>query len=303
MRTVNRKKPKPGGRRKRPSKRTRRPGALARLWQKVALASVPAWPGNVLAISVITAAGIYGLVSADYIKIPEPELTYIGERASSFAGLTIKRISVRGHKMARPKEVMRALGAKRGSPILSFDTARARARLERLGWVASADVARMLPDEIRVTVTERIPYALWQLRSRVRVIDKEGVVLPRLEIRNHLDLPLVVGEGAAREAAKIFRLLEAHETLRERVSAVVRVAARRWNLRLDNGIDVKLPEGPLKPVLARLVEYDRTHQLLSRDLVALDLRLPDRVTVRLANGRSAAGAVKVTDNRSVRPRE
>jgi len=269
------------------------------MWQRIAELRVPAWPGQLLAVSVVAAGGFFGLSSAGYVDVAMPDLNAVGQQASRFAGLTIRRISVRGHEMARPEEVMRALGAERGMPILGFDTARARARLERLGWIASADVARLLPDEIRVTITERTPFALWQLRSRVRVIDKDGVVLPRLNIRDYLDLPLVVGEGAASAAAALYRVLDRHQALREQVRAAVRVADRRWNLRLDNGLDIKLPEGPLEEVLGRLVRYDKMYQLLTRELVALDLRLPDRLTVRLANGRTVAGVSEVSQNRSV----
>jgi cell division protein FtsQ len=67
------------------------------------------------------------------------------------------------------------------------------------------------------------------------------------------------------------------------VRASVLVAERRWNLRLNNGIDVRLPEADVEQALDRLVALDRDKKLLSRDIVAVDLRLPDRVTVRLSD--------------------
>jgi cell division protein FtsQ len=63
----------------------------------------------------------------------------------------------------------------------------------------------------------------------------------------------------------------------------VLVAQRRWNLRLKNGIDVRLPETGVETALATLVDLDREKKLLSRDVTAIDLRLPDRVTVRLSD--------------------
>ena len=70
--------------------------------------------------------------------------------------------------------------------------------------------------------------------------------------------------------------------------ASILVAQRRWNLRLTNGIDVRLPEGDVAPALDRLVALDREKKLLSRDIVAVDLRLPDRVTVRLSDAAAQA---------------
>ena len=65
--------------------------------------------------------------------------------------------------------------------------------------------------------------------------------------------------------------------------ASILVAERRWNLRLANGIDVRLPETSVEAALDRLAELDRDKKILSRDITAIDLRLPDRVTVRLSD--------------------
>ncbi|MCH7555160.1 MAG: cell division protein FtsQ, partial [Proteobacteria bacterium] len=57
---------------------------------------------------------------------------------------------------------------------------------------------------------------------------------------------------------------------------------RRWNLRLDNGVDVELPEAGINAAWRRLADIERRHRLLSRDITAIDLRLPDRLVVRPA---------------------
>ena len=70
--------------------------------------------------------------------------------------------------------------------------------------------------------------------------------------------------------------------------ASILVGERRWNLRLKNGLDVRLPEDDVASALERLVALDRDAKLMSRDIVAIDLRLPDRVTVRLSRRRAGA---------------
>jgi cell division protein FtsQ len=76
--------------------------------------------------------------------------------------------------------------------------------------------------------------------------------------------------------------------MRDFVRASVLVGERRWNLRLKNGIDVRLPESDVAPALARLVALDNEKNLITRDIVAIDLRLPDRVTVRLSEAAAQA---------------
>jgi cell division protein FtsQ len=78
--------------------------------------------------------------------------------------------------------------------------------------------------------------------------------------------------------------------LRDQVRASVLIGERRWNLRLKNGLDIRLPETEVAPALATLVGLDKDKKLLSRDIVAVDLRLPDRVTVQLSEAAAALRA-------------
>ena len=67
------------------------------------------------------------------------------------------------------------------------------------------------------------------------------------------------------------------------------VAERRWNLHLKSGIEVLLPETRTRErALRTLIELERSNKLLSRDIVAIDLRLSDRVTVRQSDDAAAA---------------
>ena len=76
-------------------------------------------------------------------------------------------------------------------------------------------------------------------------------------------------------------LLRAYPTVANETEAAVRVSNRRWNLRLHNGIDVRLPEKNIATALDRLEEFQREHALFDRDVIAVDLRVPDRLIVRV----------------------
>ncbi len=76
--------------------------------------------------------------------------------------------------------------------------------------------------------------------------------------------------------------------MRDQVRASILVAERRWNLRLKNGLDVRLPEADVPAAIERLLALDRDVKLMSRNILAIDLRLPDRVTVRLSDAAAQA---------------
>ena len=65
------------------------------------------------------------------------------------------------------------------------------------------------------------------------------------------------------------------------------VAQRRWNVLLNNGIDVELPETNAEAALHHLVALDQDKKLSVARYHLVDLRIPDRVTVRLVRRRRA----------------
>ena len=94
-------------------------------------------------------------------------------------------------------------------------------------------------------------------------------------------LPVLVGAGAQSEAAEIVALIGEFPTLHPLVRAATLVSGRRWDLTLHNDIVVKLPQADPVPALIQLEALDQSQQLLSRDIISVDLRLADRVVVGL----------------------
>ena len=129
------------------------------------------------------------------------------------------------------------------------------------------------------------------------VIADDGTVLEPFVAPSLIRLPLVVGRGAETRAKEFLALLDRYPQLRDLVRAAVLVGERRWNLRLKNGIDVRLPETDVAAALERLVALDREKNLITRDIVAIDLRLPDRVTVRLSDAAAQARADALKDKK------
>ena len=119
----------------------------------------------------------------------------------------------------------------------------ARQRIETLSWVEHATVERRLPGTVVVFLQERRPFAIWQNQGKFVLIDRSGQVVANQNVAEFRQLPLVVGPGAPAAAAALLDALTDRPELQKRVVAAVRVGERRWNLRLNNGADVLLPEG------------------------------------------------------------
>ncbi len=205
-------------------------------------------------------------------------------RLSAEFGMTVKNIEVRGREKTDPEALLAAIGQKPGTPIVTFDVDAARERIEQLSWVRNAIVERRLPNTLIVSISERQPVALWQTDHGHTVIDADGAQLQDYELGDYLDLPVVVGADAPEHASEMLTTLKSIPRLFDMVSGAQRIGNRRWNIQLSNGMFIRLPEENMDKAWARLDQLDQEHHILSRDVLIVDLRLPDRTFVRLTPG-------------------
>lgn len=200
-------------------------------------------------------------------------------RRSVAMGLSVQDVRLEGRRYASKANVVKAVGLRRGDPILTFDLDGARQRLMDLPWVRDAVVKRQLPDMIQITIRERQPMALWQRHGRLVLVDTYGVVVTAHNLGRFRDLVIIVGNDAPRHAATLFAMLDSEPNLARRVTAAVRVGARRWNVQMKPGIRIELPETDPHLAWHRLARMDRRQKLLSRDVKTIDLRFPDRLII------------------------
>jgi cell division protein FtsQ len=247
-------------------------------------------PGvGVAASALLVAATLgYGAFAGGHVTAIVDWLKDARDSAANAAGFRIAAISLTGPKEVSREEILTTAGVTGRASLLFLDAAAARTRLLANPWIADAAVLKLYPDRLQITITERQAFALWQKDGRVSVIAADGTVLERFVENRYLGLPLVVGRGAQRQAKDFLAIVDRYPDIRSAVRASVLVAERRWNLRLNNGIDVRLPEANVEQALDRLVALDQDKKLLSRDIVAVDLRLSDRVTVRLSDAAAQA---------------
>lgn len=208
------------------------------------------------------------------------------QQASAAHGFAVSDVLVEGRKNADPEVLLGLLGVERGDPIFSFDPDTAREKLEQVAWIESARVQRRLPGLVYVSITERQPFALWQHQGKLRLIDSKGTVITDVakEMARFDSLPLIVGDGAPGQAGALFDLVNAEPLITERLAAAIYVGGRRWDLRLKNRAEVKLPEGDIALALRRLADAQERDGLLEKEVQAIDLREQGRIIVQTRPG-------------------
>jgi cell division protein FtsQ len=193
------------------------------------------------------------------------------DSASANAGFGIADVHISGNARTPPDALVAALGLEPGQSIFEADLQAARQRLLALDWVADADVRRRYPGSIYVTIVEKRPFALWQAPSGLFVIERSGGTITSKNLESFASLPKLIGPDA-NTGADIVDAVAQHRAVLARVKAMERVADRRWNLILDDGVIVKLPEDNWQKQIATLEHLIVDKAILERDVTEIDLR-------------------------------
>lgn len=236
---------------------------------------IPHHCGSVAVVVFFSAAAVFGVFAG-------------GHAAQAFkmiavsAGFAVEKVNMSGNRQTSEIDILGALGLDGETSLINFDVGRARAAIAALPWVASVSVRKMYPDHLDIAIVEREPAAVWQHERMLDIIDRQGhVIVPYAAALAH-GLPLLVGEGAETEAGAFLDEMRPFPGIAGHARAYIRIGGRRWDILLDNGVRIKLPETGAPARLAQALAIENRDGLFSRDVETVDLRLKDRITLALS---------------------
>ena len=273
---------KGGARRKTPQ------GAMERLGASADVVLRGAWSRVVTGTAVgVTALGLLALLAlfvGGYFMDFGARMGALTSSGARLAGFSVARVTLKGGAGLSEREVMQALwsdtdGSVLGRSLFHVDAAEARARLEALGPVRHAAVAKLWPDTLHVSVSLRTPEALWQDKAgTLHVVDADGMVLRPASPTELTDLPVIVGTDHPAGAQDLMAALRRRPALLGTVAAVLSINDRRYDLRFRNDFTAKLPEAgdavTLEEALDRLEGLGAGTGKLAEKLDYIDLRDP-----------------------------
>ena len=218
-------------------------------------------------------------------------------QATGRAGYRIERLEADGRVNLPKGALFAALGIRQGDPILGFSPAEAKTRLEALPWVEAAHVERRMPGTVYVKLIERRPVAVWQAPTGPRLIDRDGFVLAVADPAALPDLPALYGAEAFSRGPALLADVADRPGLAGKIDTALLVQGRRWHLRMKDGLEIVMPEDEIPAALARLETL--LPDLADKDVVRIDLTLPDRAAIRLSPAAAEARrALAATNKRS-----
>lgn len=260
------------------SARSRKDGSRARGWLRRPILILGA---GILALVLFVALLASGIVGRGVRSVGNGVNVVMAD-----AGFGISEIHITGNRRTPYKAIEEALAMKPGESIFAANLWDAQDRLRRLDWVASVEVHRRYPDAIFVTLVEKRPFALWQLSpgGPIAVVERNGKPITGNDIEKFRHLPKLLGADAAPNAADLVDAVQTHRAIAARIAAFAYQSGRRWNLLLDDGVTVQLPETGWQKELDALEHLIIDNGILERDISQIDLRSPSHYFFILKSG-------------------
>lgn len=209
--------------------------------------------------------------------------------ATGRAGFSLTDVLVEGRHNVPLEKILKVVDMHRGDPLFAYNPYTIKKQLEEISWIRRATVKRQLPGIIFIQLNERQPVALWQHHQRHYLVDEQGVIIKSDNLRVFDKLPIIVGGDAPVHAPYILHLLERFPDIRKRLTALVRVGGRRWDLHLDRTLQIKLPETKVEDALVRLDLLMKQKKMSPGKVSVIDLKVQGQMVIRL----SPTAAVKL----------
>ena len=211
---------------------------------------------------------------------------------SKTVGLTVREVIVEGRSKTRKSVLLQALQVSEGDNILAINITEMKDRINKLPWVKSARIERHFPNKISLTLFERTPMARWQTNRMLKLIDVHGDVIPIVDLTRFSNLPIIIGKNAPKIAGQILNTLSNEPHLFRRVKSLTLVSDRRWDVQLDNQINVHLPEKNPGKAWAHLASVEQGHNIFGDQVQGIDMRLENQLIIKIEKNKTSPGKMR-----------
>lgn len=234
--------------------------------------------GLVASLVVCFTVGLWAYLNAPYLS--EAANKYF-EDVTIAMGFQLEDVVVQGRLRTSKNHILTVADLQKGKPLFSINLNEVKTKLEDIHWIKLATIERKLPDTLYIKISEKQPIALWMNDSKTYLLDKDGDIIETEEPFKYPELIVMTGQDVPESVGKFVDLLDQYPEIKTRVTGATYLRAHRWDIQLDDKIEVKLPENDAEQALDHLVKLEKEHQVTAKDISAIDLRLPNQLILRL----------------------
>jgi len=198
----------------------------------------------------------------------------------------IKNVIIEGSEKSNISEIENNVTEFKGNLIgLNFNSI--KEIVESSEWVKRASIKKVLPSTLKINVTENDPYAIYFQEGKSFLIDLDGSIITEINLNNYEDdLLFVRGENSPELLEQLIRDISiTFPNLTQTLEEVEFIEKRRWNLKLNNKLLVKLPDENIQQSLKNLKQLFEEQEVMESNIIEIDLRIQGRAALKVLDGK------------------
>ena len=245
---------------------------------------------NIIASTFLASVAI-GAIAMQTENIRQNVLSFVFYQSQKM-GFTLETVKVAGNNAIATKDILSLIALPQGYPMLAINNNHIRDKLQNVGWIKNASISKQYPNALVVKIQERTPIAIWQNKGNYQLIGSEGHLMGTQGITKYLDLLLLVGNNAPERMDELQNIFHEMPLIKDNIKTASWISNRRWTLTTKSGIEILLPAKSPLASAKYLNKLQRRKQILNRDIIRVDLRIIDRVVVKLRTDKTTSPTSK-----------
>ena len=201
-------------------------------------------------------------------------------------GFSLSEVKVKGNESIQREDIIKHIKFRNCISLFCIDLKKTKADLEELNLVKNANVTLILPSKLNIEILEEKPEFILYDGTTKFLLNYEGkkIIKVKKSIKKYNNLIILEGKNVITRLDDLKFILQQSPYLSEKVTSAKLISKRRWALIISNNITIDLPEKNPAEAFKKLDFLDKKFGFLSDKLKIIDLRVKDRMIIKLNVG-------------------
>ena len=193
-------------------------------------------------------------------------------------GFLIENIHITGNNILTKEDVLSSFQDLKNKNIFNIDLLQIHKILLLNKWIKDLEIKRILPNTIKIKITEQKAIAIWQTKSGNKLITQKGNVILVKKVNDFKNqLPIMNGAEANQNTLKILKILKQSPQLYERIWSISYISKRRWDIHFKEGLKILLPKDDIEKAWLRIQQRQKNYNILKLGLTEIDIRNKNQI--------------------------
>ena len=193
-------------------------------------------------------------------------------------GFLIENIHITGNNILTKEDILSSFQDLKNKNIFNIDLLQIHKILLLNKWIKDLEIKRILPNTIKIKITEQKAIAIWQTKSGNKLITQKGNVILVKKVNDFKNqLPIMNGAEANQNTLKILKILKQNPQLYERIWSISYIGKRRWDIHFKEGLKILLPKDDIEKAWLRIQHLQKNYNILELGLTEIDIRNKNQI--------------------------